>query len=286
MNSGNCCLITGATGGLGAALARRFWDSGFDLCLVGRDAELLADVVRGMPARTGQKIYTHLCDLAIPHRTSELVAGVRATVSRLAVLINNAAIHGPIGPLWENDVTAWQQAIQVNLLAPMALCHAFIPWMRKTGGGTIINLSGGGATGPRANFSAYGTAKAALVRASETVAEEVRPYGINVNCIAPGGMPTALLGEILEQGAGVAGAAEFAAAGRVFAGGGSSMARVTDLALFLASDAGNGITGKLISAQWDNWEEWPEHLQELVGSDLYTLRRITGRDRGVTWGDK
>jgi len=59
-----------------------------------------------------------------------------------------------------------------------------------------------------------------------------------------------------------------------------------DLAVFLASDASKGITGRLISAQWDKWEDWPDHLAELADSDLYTLRRITGRDRGKIWGDK
>jgi 3-oxoacyl-[acyl-carrier protein] reductase len=58
------------------------------------------------------------------------------------------------------------------------------------------------------------------------------------------------------------------------------------LALFLASAASDGITGKLISAIWDGWEHWPGHLDELNSSDVYTLRRIAGRDRGFSWGDK
>jgi 3-oxoacyl-[acyl-carrier protein] reductase len=64
------------------------------------------------------------------------------------------------------------------------------------------------------------------------------------------------------------------------------MARVAELALFLASSASDGITGKLISAVWDDWQRWPQHLSELETSDVYTLRRIVGRDRGFTWGDK
>jgi 3-oxoacyl-[acyl-carrier protein] reductase len=64
------------------------------------------------------------------------------------------------------------------------------------------------------------------------------------------------------------------------------MDRVAALALFLASDASKGITGKLISAIWDRWESWPDHLDELSSCDVYTLRRITGRDRNMMWGDK
>jgi 3-oxoacyl-[acyl-carrier protein] reductase len=279
-------LITGASRGLGEFLARRFWDAGFNLCLVARSEVGLEKIAHALPDRKGQQTICLVCDLANPELIVELVIKVRACLPRLDVLVNNAAIHGPMGPVWENDFSMWQQVIQVDLLAPVALCRAFVPWMKETGGGSIINLSGGGATGPRANFSAYATAKAGLVRFSETLAEETRPLGIRVNCIAPGAMQTAMLGEVLEKGAGATGEREFAIANKVFAEGGASMDRVADLALFLASDAGKGVTGKLISTVWDDWEHWPEHLDELSSSDVYTLRRIAGRDRGFTWGDK
>ena len=99
-------------------------------------------------------------------------------------------------------------------------------------------------------------------------------------------MKTAMLGEVLEKGAKASGEREYDIASKVFAEGGASMDRVADLALFLASDASSGITGKLISAVWDKWEDWPQHLDELNRSEVYTLRRIAGRDRGMTWGDK
>jgi 3-oxoacyl-[acyl-carrier protein] reductase len=125
-----------------------------------------------------------------------------------------------------------------------------------------------------------------LVRFSETLAEETLSLGVRVNCIAPGTMKTAMLGEILEKGSTAAGEREYAIANKVFAEGGVSMDRVAALTLFLASDASKGITGKLISAIWDDWEYWLEHLDELSSSDVYTLRRIAGRDRNMTWGDR
>lgn len=279
-------LITGASRGLGAFLAHRFWDAGFSLCLVARSKARLQEISASLHERKGQQITALDYDLGDPVLVGELTAKVRASLPRLDVLVNNAATHGPVGPLWKNDFSLWRQALQVDLLAPVALCRAFVPWMRETGGGSIINLSGGGATGPRANFSAYATAKAGLVRFSETLAEETRALGIRVNCIAPGAMKTAMLGEILEKGADAAGEREFAIANKVFAEGGASMDRVAELVLFLASDASKGITGKLISAVWDDWEHWPEHIDELRTSDVYTLRRITGKDRGLSWGDK
>jgi len=280
------CLITGSSKGLGEFLAKRFWDAGYNLCLIARSDVGLEQVVTTLPVNKKQQVISLVCDLGDQDQVSELSVKVRGCFSRLDVLINNAAIHGPIGPMWENDFSFWQQTMQVDLLAPVFLCHSFIPWMKETGGGSIINLSGGGATGSRPNFSAYATAKAGLVRFSETLAEETKPFGVRVNCIAPGAMKTALLGEILENGSGAAGEREFTLAHKVFMEGGALMENVADLALFLASDASKGITGKLISAVWDDWEHWPEHLDELSSSDVYTLRRIIGRDRGFTWGDK
>jgi NAD(P)-dependent dehydrogenase (short-subunit alcohol dehydrogenase family) len=279
-------LITGASRGLGESLARHFWAARYSLCLVARGKAGLHKIAASLTERKGQQITVLSCDLADPVSVDELAAKVRESLPSLDVLINNAAFHGPIGPLWENNFALWQQAIQVNLLAPVALCRAFVPWMKETGGGSIINLSGGGATGPRGNFSAYGAAKTALVRFSETLAEETKPLGIRVNCIAPGAMKTGMLGEVLQKGAHAAGEREFAIASKVFAEGGASMDRVAELAQFLASDKSNGITGKLISAVWDDWEHWADHQDELSSSDAYTLRRIAGRDRGFTWGDK
>ena len=157
--------------------------------------------------------------------------------------------------------------------------------MIKTGGGSIINLSGGGATGPRANFTAYASAKAALVRFSESLAEEVLSNNIRVNCIAPGAMQTKLLSEVIASGPTAAGQREYVLAKNIFKDGGASIERVANLAYFLTSNESQDISGKLISAVWDNWREWNKHLDKLNAGDLYTLRRITGKDRNESWGD-
>ena len=158
--------------------------------------------------------------------------------------------------------------------------------MVDVGHGSIINISGGGATSARPNFSAYATAKCGLVRFSETIAEELKPFNVKVNCIAPGAMDTDMLKEVTTKGKALSGEREYTNAEKVISSGGASMENVAKLCHFLASDISNGITGKLISAVWDNWEQWPAHLDELKSSDMYTLRRITGKDRGFLWGDK
>jgi NAD(P)-dependent dehydrogenase (short-subunit alcohol dehydrogenase family) len=149
--------------------------------------------------------------------------------------------------------------------------------------GKIINLSGGGATGPRPNFSAYGTAKTALVRFSEILAYEVGDKNIQVNCIAPGAMNTMMLEAIRQAGPTKAGEAEYANAQSAENNAGLPE-QAAELCCFLASSASNGITGKLISAIWDPWEKLSEHLADLKDSDIYTLRRIVPKDRGRAWG--
>jgi 3-oxoacyl-[acyl-carrier protein] reductase len=158
--------------------------------------------------------------------------------------------------------------------------------MAKTGRGKVINLSGGGAASPRANFTAYATAKAGLVRFSETLSEETRDAGVDVNCIAPGAMDTEMLSEVVKAGAAAAGQKEYDLALKVSKTAGNSLERAAALCVFLASEASDGITGKLISAIWDPWETLAEHLGELQKTDIYTLRRIVPKDRGMNWGGR
>jgi NAD(P)-dependent dehydrogenase (short-subunit alcohol dehydrogenase family) len=286
MTTSKYAVITGASRGLGRHLAHRYWEAGFSLGLVGRNRDAIRQAVSDFAPAASRVCDVFDADMGDQDSMRSLIADISTRRPQINVVVNNAAIQGPIGPLEQNDPQEWERAVRVNLLGPVAICRGLIPRLVSAPDASIINLSGGGATGPRGNFSAYASTKAALVRFSETLAEEVKGQGITVNCIAPGAMKTAMLGEVLEIGAGRAGEREFANAAKVFEDGGASVDRVADLALFLSSAAARGITGKLISAVWDRWEAWPAHLAELAGSDIYTLRRIAGRDRGCGWGDR
>src|SRR5206468_673197 len=138
--------------------------------------------------------------------------------------------------------------------------------------GKIVNLSGGGAAGPRPQFSAYATGKAGLVRLTEVLAHETRPMNIDVNCIAPGVMKTRMLDTILAAGPHRAGAEEHARARRQAEQAGGTLERAAELAVFLASAKSDGITGRLISAVWDQWETLPGRRAVLQQTDIYTLR--------------
>ncbi len=282
---GKNALITGASRGLGRDIARALWREGANLLLVARTQPALSDVRAELmtAAHSGQHANVVTADLAEPDAPSKIVASARRIWDRVDILVNNAAVLGPIGNAWENDWDEWQATITVDLLAAVKLCRLVVPWMMEQGGGKIINLSGGGATTPRAHFSAYATAKAALVRFSETLAEEVRASNVQVNCIAPGTLNTDMNRQVLQAGADKAGTEEHTRAIKLASVKDSIPARAPELCVFLASPAANGITGKLISAVWDPWQTLTAHVDELQQSDIYTLRRILPSDRGRDW---
>jgi NAD(P)-dependent dehydrogenase (short-subunit alcohol dehydrogenase family) len=133
-------------------------------------------------------------------------------------------------------------------------------------------------------LSAYAASKAAIVRFAETLSEEVKDFGIEVNTIAPGALNTRLLDEIIAAGPTKVGENFYAQSLKQQSSGGTPLNVGASLCVFLASEKSDGITGKLISAVWDPWNDLPAYLEELKNSDIYTLRRITPADRGKTWG--
>jgi NAD(P)-dependent dehydrogenase (short-subunit alcohol dehydrogenase family) len=138
--------------------------------------------------------------------------------------------------------------------------------------GKIINLSGGGAAGPRPRFSAYAASKAALVRVTETLAVELKPYNIQVNAVAPGAVNTQMLDEVLA--AGEKAGAEYHQAQERARNGGTPVELVCELVKFLASSASGNLTGKLISAPHDPWREWEDRAEELNDTPMFTIRRL------------
>lgn len=285
--AGRRCLVTGATGTLGTAICRRLYADGAHLLPAGRDAARLAALAEALRAEIpgGGPITPVVVDLAAPDAVARVADAVSAA-GGLDALINNAAIQGPIGPLWENDWAEWEECIRLDLLVPVALCRALVGPLSGTDGkrGKIVNISGGGATGPRANFSAYGVAKAALVRFTETFAHEVKARGIDVNAIAPGVIASKMTQAILAAGGDRTGGNEVKAAEKAI---GTDNAPTQDkaaaLASWLSSAKSDGVSGRLLAALWDPWDKLDQVAEELAGSDIYTLRRITAAERGKDW---
>jgi NAD(P)-dependent dehydrogenase (short-subunit alcohol dehydrogenase family) len=286
--TGKVAIITGANQGLGLEIARKFILAGADVLLCARNAYLLQEVQIELNKLTAsdQKICIKAGDVSNETDVKAIVNEAMAKLGGCHILVNNAGIYGPKGEVEAVDWAEWIKAIEINVYGSVLMCREVIPHFKAQGYGKIIQLSGGGATNPLPRLSAYAVSKAAIVRFTETLAEEVRDCSIDVNAIAPGALNTRMLDEILEAGPEKVGHDFFERSLKQKASGGAPLNLGAELAVFLASIASDGITGKLISAIWDNWEHWPEHLNELSSSDVYTLRRITGRDRGFSWGDK
>jgi 3-oxoacyl-[acyl-carrier protein] reductase len=279
-------LITGGSQGLGKVIAEHFLREGANVFICARgEKELLGtrDELAGkFPA---QKVLAKTCDVSSEAQINELASAALRELGSVQALVLNAGIYGPMGPTESVNLEEWKRALDINLLGVLLPCRALIPHFKKTGGGKIIVLSGGGATNPLPNISSYAASKAAVVRLAETLAEELRPFHVDVNAIAPGALKTRFVEQVLEAGPEKVGAEFFAKNKKWSEEGAVPLELAANLAVYLASTESNGITGKLISAQWDPWEKLQEFKGDL-GGDIYTLRRIVPKDRGKKWGDK
>ncbi len=281
-------LITGANQGLGLAIARAYVSAGASVMLCARDGLLLEQARQTiLPlAGPGQQVLAQPADVSQVEAVERLMAATHAAFPQVHILVNNAGIYGPKGRIEDVAWDEWVRAMEINVYGSILACRALLPHFRANGYGKIIQLSGGGATNPLPRLSAYAASKAAIVRFAETLAEETRGDGIDVNAIAPGALNTRLLDEVLEAGPEKVGPVFYDRMVKLKAEGGTPLERGAALAVFLASAASDGLTGKLISAAWDPWETLPEHQGELKQSDIYTLRRIVPKDRGQTWGER
>ena len=198
------------------------------------------------------------------------VERVRVVFGGLDVLISAAGVQGPIGPLLTTEPKAWNESIDINLMGAANSCRAALPPMIEKRSGKIILLGGGGSGYTRPNFTAYAAAKTAVVRLVECLADEVRDHNVQVNCMAPGASYSHMTDEVLHAGEKLAGHKEIEEAEKVRVTGGVAPDKQVLLAMFLASDRSNHISGRLIHVN----DDWKRFEQENIKPELYTLRRV------------
>ncbi len=291
MLQGRKILITGASQGFGLAVAERCIAEGADVAICARSRESIERAAAALQATletkavTGQRVLATVADVSNPKEVDALVAETVHVLGGLDGLVNNAGVYGPKGLIEDVDWLEWAKAIEINLFGTILPCRAVLPAFRARGWGKIVNLSGGGATAPLPRLSAYAASKAAVVRFTETLSEELRGTKIDVNAVAPGALNTRLLEEVLAAGPDKVGQAFYDRSLKQKAEGGAPLEKGAALIAFLLSSASDGITGRLLSAVWDPWAELPARRAELDKSDIYTLRRIVPKDRGKDWGD-
>jgi len=283
--AGKAALITGASQGLGLAIAMNFVKNGADLLICARNAEALNQAHAQLMSHANgtQRIVPVVADVANTKDVETLKQTLNEVFPNFSILVNNAGVYGPKGKLEDIDMDAWIEAIQINLLGSVFMTKMVLPFLKAKKQGKIIQLSGGGATNPMPYLTAYATSKAAIVRFVESMSLEVAEYGIDMNLLAPGALNTRLLDDILTAGPEIVGQAFYAKALEQQQSGGASLDNAAQAACFLASKESDGITGKLVSAVWDPWQDLPKYKEILKKSDIYTLRRIVPKDRGYDW---
>ncbi len=271
-------VVTGSSAGIGRALATHLISRGHSVWGLARsDQSDLRDAL-------GALFHSTSCDVSNWEQIEGASREVAATWKHVDGLITCAGVHGEIGRAVAADPLRWSSTVRANLDGTFYAIRSFHGLLRQAPRrAKIACFSGGGATKARARFSAYGAAKCAVVRLVETIAEEERSAPLDINAVAPGAIPTRLTEEIISLGPSVVGDAEFESARKQKELTDSPLARAIELVDWLLSQESDGVTGRLISAQWDPWASLSRNLAELAGSDIYTLRRILPEDRGVLW---
>ena len=260
-------MVAGASGAIGTTVARLFHDQGARLCLTSHTQP------SGIANIGPERVLRFELDIRSKEHVDDVVARVVEQCGTIDVLVNCTGILGPVGPTLQVSAADWVKAIEINLIGSFYLTQAVLPLMLRRGSGKIIHFSGGGAAYGRPYFTAYGASKAALVRFVESLAGELREAHIDVNAIAPGPVHSRMWEE-LRAVVSTAGPGAIEDIRRMDQDGGVSPELAANLALFLASDLSNGLTGRLISAVHDRWQTFEERIAQIANSEAGTLRRV------------
>jgi NAD(P)-dependent dehydrogenase (short-subunit alcohol dehydrogenase family) len=268
--AGQAALVTGGGRGIGRAIALALARAGAAVAVLARSAEQLADVVAAITASGGRAIALS-ADVTDRAAVEAAVAEAERRLGPPDLLVNNAGVGGPVGPLAESDPDAWWRCVEVNLRGPLLCCRAVLSGMLTRRRGRVVNVASGAGTRAIPNLSAYVTAKAALIRLTENLAAEVRESGVRVFAIQPGTVRTAMAEAVLD-----------CAEGRrrlpwlvVLFERGQDVPpeRAGELVVLLASGRADALSGRFLAVEWD-MEGLVRRAEELAGTDALTLRLL------------
>lgn len=254
-------VITGSSSGIGKMLSKYFIDKNHNVCKI---------------SRSKQDGFSFQCDVSDLNSIQKCAESISKEWNHVDCLICCAGIQDPIGPAMSIDPLKWTNNINVNLIGTYYTIHSFYKLLNKS---KIICFSGGGSTSSRPNFSSYGVAKTGIVRLVEILSDEL-DSNIEINAIAPGAIYTNMTEQILANSE-LAGKNEWESANKLSKDNDYKIKKVIELIEFLIET--NGISGKIISAQWDDLDQIKNNIEDLQNTDIFTLRRITTKDRNKNW---
>ena len=184
--TGRVAIVTGATKGLGRAMAEGLASAGADVVVSSRKQELCESVAADIAARTGRQVVGLACHVGDWDRVPGFVDAVHQHFGRIDVLVNNAGINPAHVSVADMTLEYWQKVLSVNLTGPLRMAQQVAAVMRPRGNGSIINIASFAAYQAGWGNSAYGASKAALVNLTKAMAAEWAPFGIRVNVVSPG----------------------------------------------------------------------------------------------------
>ena len=232
---GQTAIVTGASRGIGKAIAVMFASEGANVVVTAR-TEYAIDDLAGRIVQSGGSALAVTADLSIDSDLQRIADETLANYGRIDILVNNAGIIHPRINLVDFDFELWRNVVAVNLEAVALLTALCLPSMMQRNYGKVINISSiGGRKGSKGR-SAYRATKAALISLTESVAAETKPYGIDVNCICPGGVDTEGYREA------------FRMRGKIDDPSLMAPEEIAKLAVYLASDDSSSVTGSAIDA--------------------------------------
>jgi NAD(P)-dependent dehydrogenase (short-subunit alcohol dehydrogenase family) len=237
--SGRVALITGGSKGLGKAMARGFALAGADVAISSRNEMELQNALSEVLEGTRQRGVTVVADLGRRDDAEALARTALEKMGRVDILVNNAGtnIPAPIDQVRDED---WDRVLELNLSACMVLTRALVPPMKERRWGRVIHISSVLGLGSKAARNAYSATKSALIGLARASALDLGPFGITVNCIAPGPFLTDLPAKILSE------AEKESFAKQTALGRWGNPSELVGPALLLASEAGSYITGSTV----------------------------------------
>jgi NAD(P)-dependent dehydrogenase (short-subunit alcohol dehydrogenase family) len=274
--AGLVCVVTGGTRGIGRHTAELLARQGAAVAVCSRSAEVARDTATRLSGDHAVPTYGAVADVADWRQVDAFGSQVERALGTADILVNNAAVLGPVGGIHTVDLREWADAVNVDLVGTAHAIARFAPGMVAKRNGRIVNLSGGGVGGPGivSHLSAYTSSKAAVMALTETVAAELAPFGVLVNALAPGAVATGFMEPVLRAGPQVAGAALYEGTVRQRETP-DSLTRFDELLLYLLAPGSDWLTGRVLSARWES----PADLIGLgppLPSSRYRLRRIDG----------